>query len=237
MGAIALMVRPSCSCPFAHDSAKQVARGSPLSTATHTRVWIGRYSFTISPQHLHSLSSRSPRASPETSQSRSGMRRPARAARNRAPGGARQNRPSATTSGTRECANARPKGTAHVQRPTVRQGGSGANKPPRWSAERRASYVTGRKAPAGACGPTSLARRRVPLHPSAFRRSASLTFGEGKPQTSEDQCLARRTTLAWRQASNDSAIPTCADDATQYSAPDNGASSPCGCAARPYVRK
>jgi hypothetical protein len=58
------------------------------------------------------------------------------------------------------------------------QGGLGANKPPRWSAERRASpgaqtvkaslrgdartYVT---------GPLL---KRVPMHPSAFRRSASL---------------------------------------------------------------
>jgi len=103
------------------------------------------------------------------------MRRPALLPCKQHPGGARQNRPSATTSGTRECANARPKGTAHVQRPTVRQGGSGANKPPRWSAERRASPLR-RKAPAGACGPTSLARRRVPLHPSACRRSAPLAW-------------------------------------------------------------
>ena len=73
-----------------------------------------------------SPASRSPRASPETSQSRSGMRRPARAARNRAPGGARQNRPSATTSGTRECANARPRAPLMCNARTVRQGGSGA---------------------------------------------------------------------------------------------------------------
>ena len=51
---------------------------------------------------------------------------------------------------------------------------TGAHKSLRWSAERRASRVMGRKAPAGACGPPSLARRRVPLHPSACRRSASL---------------------------------------------------------------
>ena len=54
---------------------------------------------------------------------------------------------------------------------------------PRWSAERRASYVTGREAPREsafarvfnalcACGLASLARERVPLHPSACRRSA-----------------------------------------------------------------
>ena len=71
--------------------------------------------------------SRSPRASPETSRRRSGMRRPARAARNRAPGGARQNRPSATTSGTRECANARPRAPLMCNARRFRQGGSGAN--------------------------------------------------------------------------------------------------------------
>jgi hypothetical protein len=97
----------------------------------------------------------------------------------RLPGGARQHRPSATTSGTRECANARPKGTAHVQRPNGSPRRVGANKPPRWSAERRASPLR-RKAPAGACGRTSLARRRVPLHPSACRRSAPLVGDEGK---------------------------------------------------------
>jgi hypothetical protein len=57
------------------------------------------------------LPSRSPRASPETSQSRSGMRRPAGVARNHgsreAPG---ETRPSATTSGTRECARVKRRG-------------------------------------------------------------------------------------------------------------------------------
>ena len=37
-----------------------------------------------------------------------------------------------------------------------------------------------------ACGPTSLARERVPLHPSACRRSASLMGDEGHWQASED---------------------------------------------------
>jgi len=91
------------------------------------------------------------------------------------PGGVRQNRPSAITSGTCECTNARPKGTAHVQRPKVWPRRARSQQPPRWSAERRASRVMGRKAPRSACGRTSLARRRVPLHPSACRRSASLT--------------------------------------------------------------
>ena len=84
------------------------------------------------------------------------------------------------------------------------QGGLGAKKPPRWSAERRASpgaqtvkaslrgdartYVT---------GPLT---KRVPTHPSAFRRSASLTLREGDWQTSEEICLARRMMRAWQLA-------------------------------------
>ena len=64
------------------------------------------------------------------------------------PGGARQNRPSAITSGTRECANARPKGTAHVQRPKVSPRRVRSQQSPRWSAERRTSRVMGRRAPA-----------------------------------------------------------------------------------------
>ena len=85
------------------------------------------------------------------------------------PGGVRQHRPSATTSGTCECTNARPAGTAHVQRPKVWPRRARSQQSPRWSAERRASYVTGRKAPRRsaftrvfyvlcACGRTSLAR-------------------------------------------------------------------------------
>ena len=47
------------------------------------------------------------------------------------------------------------------------------------------------------CGPTSLARRRVPLHPSACRRSASLVLCEGTIwQASESNCLARTNKLA-----------------------------------------
>ena len=81
-------------------------------------------------------------------------------------------------------------GTAHVQRPKVWPRRVRSQQSPRWSAERRA-FPLERKAPAGACGPTSLARRRVPLHPSACRRSAPLVACEGTQQTSEDHCLAR----------------------------------------------
>ena len=78
------------------------------------------------------------------------------------------------------------KGTAHVHRPTVSPRRARSQQPSRWSAERRASPMR-RKAPSDsaftrvfvalcACGPTSLARRRVPLHPSACRRSAPLAL-------------------------------------------------------------
>ena len=68
---------------------------------------------------------------------------------------------------------------------------------PRWSAERRTSRVMGRKAPDGACGPTSLARRRVPLHPSACRRSAPLALREGRnDKPRRRMCLARTNKLA-----------------------------------------
>ena len=40
---------------------------------------------------------------------------------------------------------------------------------------------------ASACGPASLARERVPLHPSACRRSAPLVSMRGRWQTSEEQ--------------------------------------------------
>ena len=50
---------------------------------------------------------------------------------------------------------------------------------------------------ARACGPASLARERVPLHPSACRRSAPSTLVEeepGKPRRTF--CLARMIMLA-----------------------------------------
>jgi hypothetical protein len=46
----------------------------------------------------------------------------------------------------------------------------------------------------GACEPALLARRRVPLHPSACRRSASLFRGRERWQSSGAICLARRKT-------------------------------------------
>ena len=95
-----------------------------------------------------------------------------------------ETRPSATTSGTCECTNVRPKGTAHVHRPTVSPRRARGQQTPKWSAERRASPL-GCKASADACGPTSLARRRVPLHPSACRRSAPLASMRGHWQSSE----------------------------------------------------
>jgi len=108
------------------------------------------------------------------------------------PGGARQNRPSATTSGTRECANARSKGTAHVQRPTISPRWARSQQPPRWSAERRASRVMGcrrtQRLRAYVIGPPTGAA--APERLSALR---SLTMcGEGNQQTSESICLARR---------------------------------------------
>src|SRR6201991_4217790 len=67
-------------------------------------------------------------------------------------------------------------------------------KSPRWSAERRTLPLEP-EAAAAACGPTSLARSRVPLHPSACRRSASLiglrdkqTSEEIKPREKDDAC-------------------------------------------------
>ena len=107
-----------------------------------------------------------------------------------------ETRPSATTSGTREFANVRPKGTAHVHRPTVSPRRARGQQSPKWSAERRASPL-GCKASADACGPTSLARRRVPLHPSAFRRSAPspcvrgtmASLGGALPREKENACL------------------------------------------------
>jgi hypothetical protein len=86
-------------------------------------------------------SSRSSRASPETSQSRSGMRRPASLfMQTDAREATGRHRPSATTSGTCERTNVRPKSTAPLcNARRSHQGGLGANKSPRWSAERRAS--------------------------------------------------------------------------------------------------
>jgi len=77
--------------------------------------------------------------------------------------------PSATTSGREELAD----GEASLAssragpEPINRRGGAPrGERPASWDVRRLAS----------ACGRTSFARRRVPLHPSACRRSASLTW-------------------------------------------------------------
>ncbi len=104
------------------------------------------------------------------------------------PGGS-GNPPSATTSGRHKRVHARLRrameladGEARLLHPARTR----SQQSSRWSAERRAFPVE-RKAPAGACGRTSFARRRVPLHPSVCRRSAPPHLcGEGKSQTSEE---------------------------------------------------
>ena len=122
--------------------------------------------------------SRSPRASPETSQSRSGMRRPACTARNRAPGRRPGNTAHPPLRADRANASMRrSKGTAHVQRPKNRQAGSGPK-------NRRGGAPRGERPPAARIAkadPRGDARayvtgplKRVPPHPSACRRSASL---------------------------------------------------------------
>jgi len=80
----------------------------------------------------------------------------------RPPGGVRRHRPSATTSGTRECANARPRAPLMCNARRFRQGGSGANnrrggaprgERSRWNARRPATArlraSSSRYAPAG----------------------------------------------------------------------------------------
>jgi hypothetical protein len=57
--------------------------------------------------------------------------------------------------------------------------GTGSHKPRGGAPRGERSRWNARRARC-ACGPTSLARRRVPLHPSACRRSAPLGFGRGK---------------------------------------------------------
>jgi hypothetical protein len=64
---------------------------------------------------------------------------------------------------------------------------------PRWSAERRTSGVIGREARARACGPASLAREGVAIHPerlSALRFPHLREEGIGKPRGTAG--LARR---------------------------------------------
>jgi hypothetical protein len=95
-----------------------------------------------------------------------------------------RHRPPATTSGTCERSNATSKGTAHVQRPEMR--------PRRAQApiNRRGGAPRGERPPAHGlrnANPCGDARtcvigpllQRVPMHPCAFRRSASLISYEG----------------------------------------------------------
>jgi hypothetical protein len=63
----------------------------------------------------------------------------------------------------------------------VREARPGSPKPPRWSAERRASRVMGGKAPRQAPGlRRHLQAARVPLHPNVSRRSAAPRSGLGE---------------------------------------------------------
>ncbi len=145
-----------------------------------------------------SPASRSPRASPETSQSRSGMRRPACAARNRAPG----RRPETRPDGERTLTTAMSNGfTARGPEPKNRRGGAPrGERPPaaqaaqaglRGDARRVATrlrvYVTG--PPTGAAAPKRLSALRSLFCRGSKRRE--------KTQTSEGSCLARTMMLVW----------------------------------------
>jgi hypothetical protein len=148
----------------------------------------------------------SPRASPETSQNRSGMRRPAGWLVTTSPaGGVRQHRPSATTSGTCECTDAASRAPLMCNARRRGQGGLGANKSPRWSAERRASPARGLRkricagceTPGGVCGPASLAREgclastRAPVGaplPSLVCEGKPANLGGQMPREKADAC-------------------------------------------------
>src|SRR5262245_50133071 len=105
--------------------------------------------------------------------------RPAAAARNRSPRDARDPALQALRPGCEELAVTDP-----AQMP-VREARPRSPKPPRWSAERRASRVMGRKA----LGAWRAAIRRAPrvlrTHPNVSRRSAHPSFGvsEARMQT------------------------------------------------------
>src|SRR6516162_11332566 len=106
--------------------------------------------------------------------------RPAAAACNRSSREARDPALQALRPGCEELAV-----TAPAQMP-VREARPRSPKSPRWSAERRASRVMGRKAPRQAPGvPRYVHAQRVPLHPNVSRRSAHPSFGvsEAKLQT------------------------------------------------------
>ena len=98
------------------------------------------------------------------------------------PPGGSGNPPSATTSGREELADGEavtcfiPRGTGAKNR----RGGAPRGERPRWTQGACVKARYARLHALCACGPTSLARRRVPLHPSACRRSAPLIGDEGK---------------------------------------------------------
>ena len=168
---------------------------------------LGIFSLTEFPNAPISDTSRSPRASPETSQSRSGMRRPACMARNRAPG----RRPSNTAHPPLRAdrANAARRSQRTPPRQATSEGIAQAGSGPK---NRRGGAPRGERPPARGlrkliCAGTRAGLRewlrpqqRVPLHPSACRRSASLTLREGRlaklgggsPRENGDACACSR---------------------------------------------
>jgi len=147
----------------------------------------------------------------------------------------RQDRPSATTSGTRECASARSKGTAHVQRPKVSPRRVRSQQSPRWSAERRTSRVMGRRAPALAPAgvrhsPADGCRcTRAPVGaplPSRGVREQLAKLGGLMPREKDDACVDySRAFLCW--------VPGQARD-TRYH-PGRASTPPVSGAATPVV--
>jgi hypothetical protein len=153
--------------------------------------------------------SRSPRASPETSQSRSGMRRPAGMARNQTPGrrpgntalpplrAERANAPM-SDQGARSCAPSRGMAKAGSE-PKNRRGGA-----PKGGHPRRADCVSGLRGMQGRaispCGPTSLAREgclastRAPVGaPLPRSREGTLaSLGGYPPRENDDACSIYR---------------------------------------------
>ncbi len=147
------------------------------------------------------MPSRSPRASPETSQSRSGMRRPACAIRNRAPG----RRPSDTAHpplrADRVNAPMRDRRARPCARPEISPRRARSQKIA--AVERREASIPGartaqadlrgmRGRPLTPCGPASLAREGcLASTPSACRRSASLVRARTIGKARRTSCLAR----------------------------------------------
>jgi hypothetical protein len=144
--------------------------------------------------------SRSPRASPETSLRRSGMRRLCTWLVTKSPGASGHCPPplreAALKARRGRASGGKPRKQGSQMMPVHKRKTVRGQACRVWSAERRTSPL-GREAPRKRRGPTLLARSRVPRkHPSACRRSApSHVRGEtNKPRRS--MCLARRMTLA-----------------------------------------